>query len=44
MAALRFLFADTIGLSFLFWLLVAFVLRPLVLDAHAGGAGAWRAR
>ncbi len=40
MAALRFLFADTIGLSFLAWLLVAFVLRPLVLDAHAGGAGA----
>lgn len=38
-AALRFLFADAIGVSFLLWLLVAFVLRPMVLDAHAGGAG-----
>jgi len=39
MAALRLVFADTVGLSFLLWLLVAFVLRPMALDAHAGGAG-----
>ncbi len=47
-AILRLLFADRLGIIFLLWLVLAFLVRPVVMDAHhgvAGGLGDWvRAR
>lgn len=40
---LRFLLTDTIGLAFIGWALLAFVLRPMLLDAHAGVTGPFAA-
>jgi len=39
MAAARFLVADRLGLIFLFWLVIAFGARGVLMDAHAGVAG-----
>lgn len=35
----RFLVADRIGLALLAWLLIAFVVRPVILSAHYDGGG-----
>src|SRR5262245_40984884 len=44
LAAARFLVSDRLGLVFLLWLILAFVVRPIFLSAahgEAGGAAGW---